>query len=131
MIRKKLDTGDYTMEGLEHKLCVERKASIEEMASNLGADNKERFERELQRMTKYEHKYLVLEFPLQDLLDYPNNSSLPEEIKKKLKLSGKYILKKLIEFQLNYGVHIVFCEDKVAAFFFVASLFKRCSEKYL
>ena len=36
MISRKLDTGDYSIEGLEDKLCIERKASVVEFANNVG-----------------------------------------------------------------------------------------------
>ena len=39
MIEHKLDTGDYTIEGLEDKICVERKGCVEELAVNLGQKN--------------------------------------------------------------------------------------------
>ena len=36
MVERKLDTGDYTIDGLEDKICIERKGCIEELAVNLG-----------------------------------------------------------------------------------------------
>jgi ERCC4-type nuclease len=129
-IAQKLDTGDYTIEGLENKICIERKASIEELAGNLGS-NKDRFVREIERMTKYEHRYIILEFSIEDLLNYPDNSRMPDEKKAVSRVAGKYMLKCLMEFQVNYGVHVIFCGNKNYAFYFVASLLKRFSEKYL
>ena len=32
MVVKKLDTGDYSLEGLEDKLCIERKGRVSELA---------------------------------------------------------------------------------------------------
>ena len=49
MIVQKLDTGDYTLVGLEDKLCIERKGRISELAINLGKD-KTRFMKEIARM---------------------------------------------------------------------------------
>jgi hypothetical protein len=37
MIEHKLDTGDYSIQGLEDKMCVERKGCVEELAINLGS----------------------------------------------------------------------------------------------
>ena len=59
MVTKKLDTGDYSLEGLEEKLCIERKGRISELAINLGKD-KARFMREIERMKDFQFKFLVL-----------------------------------------------------------------------
>ena len=61
MIVEKLDTGDYSLEGLEDRLCIERKGRISELAINLGKD-KARFMREIERMKEFEFRFLVLEF---------------------------------------------------------------------
>ena len=36
MVSRKLDTGDYSIEGLEDLICIERKGCAEELAQNLG-----------------------------------------------------------------------------------------------
>ena len=51
MIDQKLDTGDYSIVGLEDKICVERKGCVEELAINLG-QKKHTFLREIERMKK-------------------------------------------------------------------------------
>ena len=130
VIRKKLDTGDYSIEGLEDIICIERKASVEEIASNI-IDTTKRLEREIERMLPYEHKYIICEFSMWDLLNFPHGTSLPQTVRNKIKVGGKFLLKKLIEFEIHYGVHIVFCGNKDNAFYFVASLLKRLSEKYI
>ena len=66
MIERKLDTGDYSIEGLEEKICVERKASPEKnLATNLG-QKKHAFMNEIERMKPFRHKFILLEFSLQD-----------------------------------------------------------------
>ena len=37
MIEHKLDTGDYSIQGFEDKICIERKGCVEELAINLGS----------------------------------------------------------------------------------------------
>ena len=37
MVEHKLDTGDYSIQGLEDKICIERKGCVEELAQNLGS----------------------------------------------------------------------------------------------
>ena len=52
MVVRKLDTGDYSLEGLEDKVCIERKASVVEFANNVGHDAV-RFAKEIERMKKF------------------------------------------------------------------------------
>ena len=44
-----LHTGDYTLKGFEDIVCVERKASVSEIATNLGK-KKKAFYNEMERM---------------------------------------------------------------------------------
>jgi ERCC4-type nuclease len=62
-----LKTGDYSIAGMERKVCIERKGSVTEFVLNLGKDWG-RFERELKRMQGFAIKILVLEFSLSQLL---------------------------------------------------------------
>ena len=129
MIERKLDTGDYSIEGLEEKICVERKASPEELATNLG-QKKHAFMNEIERMKPFRHKFILLEFSLEDLVEFPEGSRIPESQKAKVKISGKYMLKMLMEFQIKDNIHVVFCGNKYNAFLTLMSLFKRINEMY-
>lgn len=54
-----LQTGDYSIKGLEHLVCIERK-SLDDLLGCCGRD-RERFERELQRMLAYPVRLLLVE----------------------------------------------------------------------
>jgi len=54
-----LPTGDYSVHGLEHMVAVERK-SLPDFLSCVGRE-RERFERECQRLIAYETKAIVVE----------------------------------------------------------------------
>lgn len=129
MVESKLDTGDYTIQGLEDKICVERKGCVEELAVNLGS-KKYAFLNEIERMKPFPHKFIVLEFSLEDLIKFPEETRIPVKNKASLKITGKYMLKCLMEFQLYDGVHIWFCGNKHNAFLAISSLFKRINEMY-
>lgn len=129
MIEHKLDTGDYTIQGLEDKICVERKGCVEELAVNLG-QKKYAFLNEIDRMKIFPHKFLILEFSLEDLLKFPDETRIPIKNKASLKITGKYMIKCLMEFALYNNVQILFCGDKHNAFLAVSSLFKRINEMY-
>ena len=129
MVEQKLDTGDYSIKGLEDKICIERKGCVEELAINLG-QKKYTFLNEITRMEPFPHKYLILEFSLEDLIKFPEHTRIPIKNKTSLKITGKYMLKCLIEFELYNNVHVLFCGDKYAAFLAVSSIFKRINEMY-
>ena len=129
MIVRKLDTGDYSLEGLEDKVCIERKASVSELAINLGKD-KHRFMAEVERMKEFPHKFLVLEFSLTDVMNFPEGSDIPEEKWSSLVITNKYILKMLVELQMYDDVHVIFCDSRANAKWMVSSILKRINELY-
>jgi ERCC4-type nuclease len=45
---RKLDTGDYSIEGLEHLLCIERKRSVSEIANKI-----------MQKVLKFKNKEVL------------------------------------------------------------------------
>lgn len=106
--RGTLKTGDYTLKGLEDILVIERKASSAEIAQNITED---RFEREFKRLAEYKHKFVICEFDMRDIMNYPIGSGIPQRAWSSIKIKGKYILKKITELQLTYGVPFIFAGD--------------------
>ena len=117
-----LKTGDYTMKGFEEMVCIERKASTSEIANNLGKKKKP-FQAEMDA-------FLVLEFSMDDLLNYPKNSNVPKSKMGYVRITGKYLLKCLIEYQVWYNVKVLFCDNKQNAFAVTNSIFKRLNEMF-
>lgn len=103
---KKLDTGDYSLEGYEHLLCIERKKSVGEIANNIV---EKRFKDVIERMTNYKYAFFIMEFNMQDILNYPIGSNVPKKMWDKLRVSSGFILKVLLEIQLKYNIKILFC----------------------
>jgi ERCC4-type nuclease len=122
-----LKTGDYSMKGHESVICIERKKEVAEIAGNIGK-YKKRFEAELERLRAFRYAYIVCEFSLQDIIDYPKFSRVPKQRRENISITGKYVLKCLIEYQLKYGVHVIFCENAENAAVFARSLMKRIHE---
>ena len=58
-MRGTLTTGDYSVLGLEHIVAVERK-SLSDYLGSIG-NNRDAFEREMQRMLAYPYRALVIE----------------------------------------------------------------------
>jgi ERCC4-type nuclease len=124
---KKLETGDYSIKGLENLFTIERKKSVSEIANNISEN---RFDKELKRLEQYSYKFLLLEFSLQDILDYPIGSSVPKKMWEKLKITNKYILKYLTQISINYNIQTFFCGNKSNAEEMAISIIKRIVEKH-
>jgi ERCC4-type nuclease len=124
---QKLDTGDYSIQGLEHLLAIERKKSVAEIANNI---SEKRFVDVLERLSKIPYKFILLEFSLDDVYNFPIGSDIPKKLWPKLKISPKYLLKYLTEIQLKYGIHVIYCGDKSNAEKMAESIMKRVNEKH-
>lgn len=103
---RKLDTGDYSIEGLEDIVCIERKKSVSEVANNL---TESRFIDVVDRMSKFKYAFLLLEFDLAQVLSYPIGSTLPRRLWDKVKISPAFIVKHILELQLNHNIKVLFC----------------------
>lgn len=110
--KQKLGTGDYSLLGMEDVLCIERKESVTELAGNCVA---KRFIKELERMRAYKYKFLILEFSLSDILGYPDNQDLPWRIKKKIRVTGNFIISRICQWSLDYGFDILPCGSRFKA----------------
>ena len=124
-----MNTGDYTIKGYEEVVCIERKASVSELAMNLGR-KKGPFQNEMERMKSFPFSFLILEFDMEHLLKYPEGSRVPNKSRSKVKVTGKYLLKCLMEFQIWYETKILFCGNKQNAFLVCNSIFKRLAELF-
>jgi ERCC4-type nuclease len=109
---KKLDTGDYSIEGLENLLGIERKKSISEFANNIVES---RFKDVILRMSQLKYSFLLLEFDLEDILIYPRGSTVPKRMWDKIKISPAFIIKHILELQINHNIKIVFCGNAINA----------------
>jgi hypothetical protein len=127
IIHHNLDTGDYTIAGFEETLCIERKKSVAELAKNI---TEARFERELERMYEFRHKFLILEFGYYNIDTYPIGSSVPKYLQSKIKITGSYILKKLSEIAIKYDIHVIPCDNRTYAEIVAVNLMKRIYEQY-
>lgn len=113
-LTKGLKTGDYTIEGREDFFIIERKATTAELALNLGK-KRVQFEAELERMLAFRHAYIVCEFSESRLMQFPKGSTIPRRRWRYLRMNGKFMRRKLHEYEEKYGVEIIFCEDRHSA----------------
>lgn len=97
-------TGDYTIEGHQSRITIERK-SAEDAYGTFGG-GRERFERELERMAAMEYACVVIESDWTDLLLTPPKRS---------KLHPKTISRSIIAWSQRYGVHFFALPGRMTA----------------
>ena len=145
-----LHTGDYTLKGFEDIVCIERKASVSEIATNLGK-KKKAFYNEMERMKDFHFRYMLLEFSASDVIDYPlslldekdrktyelyksGKADLPNfkrfKIVEQSRITGKYLIKSLMEISIRHDVNVMFCGSKNNAFLICNSIFKRLNDLF-
>lgn len=125
--RTKLDTADYSIEGLEHLLAIERKQSVSEIATNI---TEKRFPAFLERMSEIPHRFMLFEFYLEDVYNFPVGSEIPKSKWDKLKVKNNYILKQISLFHIKYGIHTMFCGDSDNAEKMAVRIMRTIYEKY-
>jgi len=113
-ITRTLRTGDYSLDGLEDKICVERKSKAD-LFGSLG-HGRARVEREFQRMAGFDYAAIVIEANLSDLLTPPPFS----------RMSPRVIINTLVSWSIKYKVHVYFAGCRRNA----GALILRILEKY-
>lgn len=98
-----LPTGDYSIQGLEHLVAVERK-SLEDLYSTLG-QNRERFEREHERLAALDFGAVVIEAEWSRIRRRPPERSL---------LHPKTITRTALSWSIRYRVPWFTVEDRRA-----------------
>jgi hypothetical protein len=109
-----IPTGDYTIEGYEELICVERKSSTSELALNLGKHRK-RFENELERLTSFRFRWVLCEFSKSELLDFPKGANIPPFLKKKVRVRGPYLMSLVVGLSEQYETEFIFYSDREQA----------------
>lgn len=103
-----LPTGDYTVEGCEETFIIERKRSTGELAINI---NQPRFQRELERLENFKNPFIICEFTWDDVYSFPVNSGIPKDKWHELKVTQKYLLSTILEYQMKYKTKIILAGD--------------------
>lgn len=103
---RKLDAGDYSMEGFENIFAIERKKSISEIANNIVES---RFVNALERLGQCKYSFLLLEFNMDKVLSYPIGSSLPKKLWEKSRITPTFLLKNILDWNIKYGINVMFC----------------------
>ena len=122
---EKLDTGDYTIAGLENVLFIERKGGLTEFYRNC---TQKRFWSELDRTAPFKYKFLVLECSYEDIAAIPYSLGLPKAQWTQLKVTPQYIIKCVGDIQVKYDIHVIFAGNRETATEIILNIMKRVSE---
>lgn len=104
-----LQTGDYTIEGHEDLIAIERKASASELAMNLGS-KWFNFRKEMERLSDFDFKCILCEFPYEQLAEYPKHEK--PQLRRKARINGAYLISKIQEIEIGYDVPTIFCNNR-------------------
>lgn len=112
--RRKLDCGDYSIQGYENYISIDRKKSVSELASNLFEDYV-RFKKEMIRAKDIAHFFLLFEFSLEYLLIYPHGSGIPKRKWPYLRATPRKMLERIKLLYETYGVRCIFSQNREEA----------------
>ena len=97
---KKLETGDYSIDGYENTIMIERK-TIPDLWGSL-VQGRARFMREMERAKSYPLRYLIIEGTVADVMGGFRYSTV----------NASSILSSLISLEVKYGVHVIFTSKR-------------------
>jgi DNA excision repair protein ERCC-4 len=95
-----LPSGDYSIDGCENLIAIERK-SLADLYSTLG-QNRERFEAEHERLSKFEFAAVVIETSIEGLVSPPEPS----------RLHPKTVFRTMVSWMLRFRVPWVLAGDR-------------------
>lgn len=126
-----LETGDYAMateprskykdSDLNHLLCIDRKGTASELYQNV---TQVRFKKEIERMKRFKHSYLILEFTLEDIVRFPVGSDVPRRRWKYLRVKPQFVMGYLTTLMLE-GIQVIFAGNAANAQKIALSLMKK------
>ncbi|HOP40532.1 MAG TPA: ERCC4 domain-containing protein [Geobacteraceae bacterium] len=109
-IRRKLDAGDYSIEGYESVAAVERKELNDYVQTVIY--QKERFRKELKKLAGYRLKAIVVEASMSDILSKQYEGHI----------SPVSVIGATVAIHLSYGVPIHFCSNRQIAVHYTETL---------
>lgn len=116
VIRKKLDTGDYSIEGYEAEIAIERK-NLVDLFGTLGKGH-ERFKRELERSRDLKYFAILIDGSFSSCYNKDFDGAGHSYMK------GSVVLKILFTLHIKYGINFFFCNGRHESRRFIKGLFE-------
>ena len=108
VVHRKLDAGDYSIEGIEHLIVIERKANADELYNNF-TQNKDRIYAEFERLRSHKVKIIMIEQSCEDICNphnyYVNKKGLN---KGSINMPVAVVAANLNTLIIEYGVQVIF-----------------------
>ena len=104
LIYKKLDTCDYSLQGYENQVGIERK-TLSDAFGSFGR-NRKRLQREFERMSKFDYAAMVIESSLGNMFKNPPEHS---------QMTPKSVFRSLLSWSIKYNVFVWPCPDRAFA----------------
>jgi DNA excision repair protein ERCC-4 len=116
IVRRALPAGDYSIEGIEDRVAVERK-TLDDFVTTV-IRQRDRFHCELRRLAEYDAACVVVEANLTDVIGGRYRSGAHPHA----------ILGAILSIVVDHGLPVFFCSDRQAAAWFTEGYLLRCHE---
>jgi len=113
-----LRAGDYSIQGLEQSIAVERK-TVDDFVSSI-IHERERFFAELSLLQAYDHACIVVESNLTDILAARYHS----------KTHPSSVLGTIVSIHLRFGIPVFLCDDRAGGQIFTLRYLKLAHERW-
>jgi len=105
---EKLDAGDYSIDGMQHIITIERKATVDELFNNFTKDKK-RIAAEFDRLKDHPFKFVVIEETCDDIMNphkyYVNKKKINRQSPK---MPIAVVTSNLTKLMLENNVQVIF-----------------------
>jgi len=99
-----LKTGDYSIEGFENKIAIERK-SLADLFQTTGQGHK-RFKKELERAKDLDYFAIIVEGSFTNIINEDYEGA------QYTKMRGYIVMKILMSWIMKYDIDVFFCKDR-------------------
>lgn len=110
---RKLDTGDYSIEGFENIITIERKEQGDFI--NSITNDRTRFEAEIIRMIPFRYKFIVVENKLENI---------EKQVKERGTVNWRSVSGTIASWSVKYDVHFQFLLGRLNCQDFIYQIFK-------
>jgi DNA excision repair protein ERCC-4 len=122
-----LKSGDYTVDGLQDIIAVERK-SLKDLYGTLGQD-RARFQAEHERMAKMQRAVVVIEASWFEIINMPPSFDYAGEMLQS-KLPPKTVFRTALSWHVRYGVPWIVAEDRRFAEIYTFRFLEKCWKEF-
>mgnify|MGYP001588256082 FL=1 len=130
VITKKLDTGDYSVNGFEACIAIERKSGLDFLGSI--THDRERFKSCLSRLQDLERAYIIIEEPLDSLLEgieikrgHKSKAGIRPKVKSVVGMHPNSLFGTVVSIMTRYRIPIIFANNRKEAERFTLEILKK------